>query len=76
MVLLVAATFDQPRLLSSVNEADGAVMAERKVRGDLSDGWSIWSAVALDSEQKLMLARRQSLGRGLFLAPAQEATEV
>jgi hypothetical protein len=60
---------DKAGLLGPVNESHDTVMTNREIPGDLPDRRSVGTAVAFHGEQELVLARRQPLAAGLFLAP-------
>ncbi|HEY5431632.1 MAG TPA: hypothetical protein VIK04_21140 [Solirubrobacteraceae bacterium] len=66
---------DKAGRLSAVNQADGAVVAQDKVVGDLANRRSEGIAVASHGEEQLVLRGGQAARSGLLLAPMQEAPE-
>jgi hypothetical protein len=73
LVVLVAGAGHQSSLLGPVDEADGAVVAEKQVVGGLADGRASRVGVAANGEQQLVLGGREPSLSGLLLAPALEA---
>lgn len=50
MVMRIATALDEPRALRSIDEPNGAVMAEREILGELSDRRSIGTSMTFDGE--------------------------
>ena len=67
--------FDEAVRFGSVDETDGAVVAEQEVAGDVPDRRTGGAWVALDREQQLVLSGGEVLSVGLLFAPAQELSE-
>jgi hypothetical protein len=76
VVLGVLGALEQPGGHGAVDEADGAVVSEQQVVGDVSDGRSGRVVMTSDGEQELMLGGRESGGVGVLLAPAQKAPQI
>jgi len=76
VVLGVLGALEQPGRDGAVDEADGAVMSEEQVIGDVSDGRSGRVVMTSDREQELMLGGGEAGGAGVLLAPAQEAPQI
>jgi hypothetical protein len=75
VIVAVALATDEPGALSAVDEADGAVVPEQELLGDVADGRPAAIRVAADDQEELMLSGRQPDDLGLLFAPAQEAAE-
>jgi hypothetical protein len=76
VVLGVLGALEQPGRDGPVDEADGAVMPEEQVVGDVSDGRSGRVVMTSDREQELMLGGGEASRVGVLLAPAQEAPQI
>lgn len=76
MVLGVLGALEQPGRDGAVDQADGAVVPEEQVIGDVSDGRSGRVVMTSDREQELMLGGGEAGGAGVLLAPAQEAPQI
>ncbi len=74
-VLGVALAFDEPRRFCPVDEADGAVVLEEEVAGDIADRRGSRTRVAHDRKQQLVLGWGEVLRAGLLFAPAQKASQ-
>lgn len=75
VIVAVALTADEPGVLGPVHEADGAVVAEQELLGDIPDGRPERIGMAPDDQEELMLGGRQPDDLGLLFAPAREAAQ-
>ena len=74
LIVGVTPALDEAEVLRPVDEADGAVMPDEQVAGDVGDRGAERVAVAPDGQQQLVLGRRHVELAGLLLAePAETA---
>jgi hypothetical protein len=65
----------QPRLFCSIDQTYDAVMAKKEIVGHFADGRTPWVGVPADSQEQLVLCRREPGGSSLLLAPPLKVTE-
>ena len=75
VIVTVVVAADEPRVLGPVHEADGAVVPEQELLGDIPDGRLGRIRMPPDDQEELMLGGRQPDDLGLLFAPAQEAAQ-
>jgi CBS domain-containing protein len=74
-VVRVGQAAHQAGLRGAVGQLDGAVVAQEQVLGHVPDRGCARTLVTADGEEQLVLLAGQPCGRGLLLAPAQEASQ-
>jgi hypothetical protein len=72
MVIVVSSPSDQTRRVSTVDEADGAVVQKEQVVSDLANSRATRITVSPYRQQQLMLGRREPRSTSLALAPTLE----
>jgi hypothetical protein len=73
---VVADALDEAVLRQAIDEADGAVMADEQMLGQLSDGRAVPVRKSSDGEQDLVLLRLEALGPGRLFAEVEEAADL
>jgi hypothetical protein len=68
----IGRAFDETFCFGSVDETDGAVVAQQEVAGNVPDRRAGRAWVAFDREQQLVLSGGEVLSVGLLFAPVQE----
>src|SRR5581483_3707222 len=72
LIFVVSGPSHEPEFLGPADEADGAVMTNQQVVGNVGDRRAARIAVTSDGDEKLMLRGGQSDRRRLGLAPMAE----
>jgi hypothetical protein len=72
----VADAREQPGVLCSQAQLDGAVMTYVQLLGRVADGRSALAGVSSDHEQQLVKGRCETSVVGCLFAPAQEVTQL
>lgn len=75
MVFLVSNAADETCGICTVNETDRAVVTEQQIVGNLTDGRASWVVVTPDSQQELVMGRREPSGARLLFAPPLEVAQ-
>lgn len=75
MVVLGPGANDEPCRFGPVDEANRAVVTKEQIVGNLTDGWTLWTAVPSNGKQELMLRGRQASSPGLMLTPSLEVAQ-